>query len=173
MKIDEFNQLEVTKAEHELFLCCGSKKWVQALLNQRPFANSNVLLESGQRIWRGLGQEDWLEALQHHPRIGKFEESQDNKADWEETKESAEEEHKGIDMARSAALNRLKILNGLYERRFGYIYLVCASGLTAEELIEILERRLQNSPEDEIENVGIEQWKITEIRLGKLFDLIL
>jgi OHCU decarboxylase len=133
----------------------------------RPFRTEPILFDAAHEVWWSLDREAWLEAFRSHPRIG------ERKAEAGQTaREQAwsRGEQSGMDAAAEQTRRAIAELNRRYEERFGYIYLVCASGRTADELLAILEQRLQNSPEVEIMVAAEEQAKITKLRLQKLLD---
>lgn len=159
MTLVELNRLPERAAEREFMRCCGSKRWAHLMAAERPFGNAEVLSAIAQRLWWSLEAADWLEAFAAHPRIGERATST-----W-----SAEEQ------ARTAATpeevrERLVRGNREYERRYGYTFLVCATGKTGDEMVAILERRLHNEPGDELQIAADEQRKITELRLEKLLN---
>ncbi len=165
MTLDELNMCPPPQAERDLLGCCASRRWAAALVAKRPFQSFDALLRGARETWDGLGREDWLEAFAAHPRIGdrggvEPGGSRDNA--W------SREEQSGMDSAASATRDRLARLNADYERRFRHVYLVCATGKSADELLAILEGRLSNTPEHELRVAAGEHARITEIRLAKL-----
>lgn len=167
--LDRLNALARGQAEAELLTCCGSREWAWRVAALRPFHNEPVLFDAADEVWWSLDREAWLEAFRSHPRIG------ERKAEAGQTAREqgwSRGEQAGMDAAAEATRARLAELNRRYEERFGHIYLVCASGRTADELLAILEQRLRNSPEAEIRVAAEEQAKITRLRLGKLLDAL-
>ena len=142
--------------ESELLACCGSRAWTKRMMELQPFDGAADLLEAADRVWWELERSDWLEAFAAHPRIG--ERSADKRA---------AEEQSGVGGAHEETLECLAAGNRAYEARFGYIYIVCASGKSAEQMLELLEPRLHNDPEDEIRVAAEEQARITRLRLRK------
>ena len=122
-----------------------------------PYASDVALLEAAEREWWGLAREDWLEAFAAHPRIG--ERGGDA---W------SRGEQGGVDDAASEARRALEQGNRDYEARFGHVYIVCATGRSAAELLADLRRRLNNDPEQELRIAAGEQAKIMALRLQKL-----
>lgn len=157
MTLSELNQLSTIKAEAELLRCCGSRRWVRLMLAARPFANDAVMAASAERLWWSLGAADWLEAFAAHPRIGERSESA-----W------ANHEQAGAAAASAAVRERLAQGNRDYEARFGYTFLICATGNTADAMLAALEARLHNAAADELQVAAVEQRKITALRLQKL-----
>ena len=153
------------EARRLLTACCGSTRWVERMLERRPFRSRERLLESARDIWFGLDRPDWLEAFSHHPKIGDLGAL---RARFASTGHLSEKEQAGVTGASGETLNALAAGNSEYESRFGYIFIVCATGLSADEMLERLRRRLTNHPEKEIGIAAQEQAKITELRLIKL-----
>lgn len=125
------------------------------------------LLEAADRIWWGLEAEDWLEAFSHHPKIG------ERKAQLAQAGEAArwsEQEQAATRDAAKGALAELAALNRAYEERFGFIYIICATGRTTEEMLVLLRERLRNDYETELKVAAEEQRRITHLRLGKLLE---
>ena len=163
--LSEFNSLSEKEAKEALLFCCGSSRWVDKLALSRPFSSLRDLKEKGANIWLSLFETDWVEAFSHHPKIGDL----DNlKKKFASTQTWAEEEQKGSKEASEELLRELARANQTYENRFGYIFIVCATGKTAVEMLEILRQRINNDPKEEIKLAALEQGKITAIRLEKL-----
>lgn len=155
MTLDEFNRFPRYRAEEELRKCCASTAWVRTMAGRRPFAGMDRLAKAASEVWWRLDESDWREAFTAHPRIG------------ERTHGWAAQEQAGV--AGPAVLTALEQANQEYFARFGYIFLVCASGKTGQELLAILQSRLPNAPGQEIRIAAGEQEKITQLRLEKLF----
>jgi len=134
--------------------CCGSTRWVDAMLARRPFGSMTALLESAASIWRGLSQADWLEAFSHHPKIG------DTNA-----RGVARREQSGAASAPDEVVRELAAANREYEARFGHLFIICATGKSAESMLEALRDRLGNDAETEIRIAAEEQLKIAQLRL--------
>ena len=145
--------------------CCGSPRWVERMVARRPWASPDDLMVSSDEVCRRLGDDDWLEAFSHHPRLGESQAAvpQDARArNW-----SAGEQGSLADAApdiRSA----LAAANAAYEQQFGYICIICATGKDPEELLAITRARLGNTPQIELRIAAEEQRKITRLRLQKL-----
>lgn len=165
MTIKEFNQLSVAEAKAEVFKCCGSSYWATKLVDNRPFASTDDLKVTSDTIWISAEESDWKEAFTHHPKIGDVSSLQKKFA----TKEWASKEQSGVDGASMEVLNALANGNNEYEKKFGYIFIVCATGKTAQEMLEMLNKRLPNNPKDELKIAAKEQNKITHLRIDKLF----
>ncbi len=167
--IARLNALSMEEAQAELLKCCGSTNWARRMAQQRPFPTGGDamrrLLDSADRVWWDLGREDWLEAFTRHPRIGEKAAAKDASA---ETRRWSEEEQSGTRSAREQVLAALAKANRAYEQRFGYIFIVCATGKSSEEMLALLQQRLQNDPAAELRMAAEEQRRITHLRLQKL-----
>lgn len=150
--------------------CCGATDWVDGMLAQRPYISSADLHEKAKVVYRDLQTDDYLEAFTHHPKIGgdlaKLREKFATTADWSGSEQAS------VNQASEEILKRLAAGNDAYYEKFGYIFIVCATGKTAQEMLELLEARLPNDPADEIKIAAGEQEKILEIRLNKLLNEI-
>jgi 2-oxo-4-hydroxy-4-carboxy-5-ureidoimidazoline decarboxylase len=148
-----------------LHACCGSQRWIEGMLASAPFGSHEALLVAARAVWFGLSEDDWREAFRQHPEIG-------GRASlarrFPTTHEHSAREQAGVSHAAADVLTALADGNRLYRERFGYIFIVCASGRSAEEILSILTQRLTNPPEAEIHVAAEEQAKITEIRLESL-----
>ncbi len=143
-------------AEDALLACCGSRAWAGRMAESQPFKDLSGMRATADRIWWSLGREDWLEAFAAHPRIG------EKGGRW------SEQEQAGASGADAATVTALIEANRDYEARFGHIFIVCATGKSAEEMLELLRARLGNDPETELRTAAEEQRKITNLRLEKL-----
>ena len=163
--LEQLNRASLDKAESALLSCCGSRRWAQKVAEERPFADIPVLLKRAEEIWQNLAPQDWVEAFTAHPKIGA------KKAVRETTAQSAQwskNEQSGMQSATDSEQSELEKLNRLYEEKFGYIFIVCATGKSAGEMLQICRQRLDNAADAEISVAADEQRKITEIRLKKL-----
>jgi 2-oxo-4-hydroxy-4-carboxy-5-ureidoimidazoline decarboxylase len=145
--------------------CCGSTRWSEEMARLRPFDAGAALLEAAEKTWWGLSEPDWLEAFASHPRIGDMDAL---RARFAATAAWTSHEQAGALGASADLLRELADLNRRYEERFGYIFIVCATGKTAEEMLELLRHRLSNDAESEIRLAAGEQIKITRIRLERI-----
>lgn len=159
------NQLSTSDAEAKLAHCCASARWVDLMMSARPYADDAALEMAAQRANDSLSREDWLQAFSGHPRIGDI---NSLRAKFASTKAWASAEQSGVQAANEETLQELAACNDLYFDRFGYIFIVCATGKSADEMLTILKSRLANSPEDELPIAAAEQQKITWIRLQKI-----
>lgn len=166
MTLQEFNALPETAAFKDLERCCGSSTWVRRMVSLRPFNTLDSLYTKADGIWTSLTERDWKEAFTHHPKIGDVESL---KKKFAATSTWAEGEQRGVQNASDETIRRLAAENNVYENKFGYIFIVCATGKQASEMLGILRSRLANDPKEEIIIAAEEQRKITRIRLEKLF----
>ena len=166
MTLTELNSLPKSALAEALQKCCGSMAWVENMVAQFPLANAESLMGQAQARWNQLSEADWREAFTHHPQIGGDVEAL--RAKFASTSTWAEGEQASVKTASQETLEALATGNEDYERKFGYIFIVCATGKTAAEMLALLQARLPNKPEDEILLAAAEQDKITRIRLEKL-----
>ncbi len=138
------------------------------MVARRPFADSVELLDAAAEVWAALGPDDWLEAFGHHPRIAGNDSQQDQ---FRSTRDWSSSEQCGVDSAIASVRQRLRTANDHYYERFGYTFLICATGKNAAEMLAQAESRLLNEPDTEIGVAGEEQRRITRLRLGKLLSL--
>jgi OHCU decarboxylase len=144
--------------EPHLLTCCGSHNWAAQMLAARPFQDLSELETMATDIWWRLAPTDWLEAFSKHPKIGE----KSKVSQW------SSEEQSGMTSAALDTAQKLAALNTAYFDKFGWIFIVCATGKSAEEMLSLLETRLLNRPEDELRIAAVEQDKITLLRLRKL-----
>jgi allantoicase len=145
--------------------CCGAPRWIDAMLAARPFERPEALLAASDATFQRLSSDDWLEALRHHPRIG---ERRAQRAQSAQAAQWSAGEQAGVSGAGEASLAQLSDLNRQYESRFGFVFLICASGRTADEIAAALRQRLENDPAAELATAAAEHRKITALRLEKL-----
>jgi OHCU decarboxylase len=163
--LDRLNVLPPLEAAEQLRACCGSSRWVEAMLVGRPFESVADLLAAADEAWRATGPEDWDEAFARHPRIG----TRHAAAPVSATARAWSAGEQGTAAGAGApALAALAEANEAYERRFGRIYIVCATGRSAEDLLADIEARMRNDPERERAVAVEEQRKITRLRLRAL-----
>lgn len=165
MGLSPINNASEVEAYRSIKRCCGAEKWVESMLKARPFSSIEDLFTQADKYLDQLTDEDWKEAFLFHPKIGdldvlrkKFNVS----AQWEAGEQA------GVATATETLLKDLHQGNIDYEEKFGYIFIVCATGKTAEEMLAILKSRLPNNKEVEIKIAANEQRKITKLRLEKL-----
>ena len=167
MTLGDLNRLDPSVRAEAMAKCCGATAWVQAMTLAFPFDTVESLYSSASAVWRSLDEAAWYEAFSHHTKIG---DTKALAAKFASTAEWATGEQAAVGQATSEVIERLAKGNRLYEERFGYIFIVCATGKTAEEMVALLEARLLNPYEKEIFIAMGEQEKITRIRLEKLLD---
>ncbi len=165
MNVEAFNIVQPEDARAALLRCCGSRRWADAMLTRRPFASSADLFAAADDIWASLAPTDWLEAFAAHPRIGDLDSL---KKKFAATANRSAHEQAGVAGAADDVLRELAEGNRRYEERFGHIFIVCATGKTAAEMLHLLRQRLSNAPADELKIAAAEQAKITRLRLEKL-----
>ncbi len=172
MTLHELNALSQPQLKEELLKCCGSSTWVKMMMSYFPADDLVELLEDAEEMWYACSKEDWKEAFTHHPKIGdvesltkKFASTSDPIAiGW------ASGEQSGVNVATKETIEALAEGNRLYEEKFGYIFIVSATGKSAEEMLGLLKSRLKNSPNEEIQIAADEQNMITKLRLEKLLE---
>jgi len=165
--LDGLNSMPADEAETLLLECCSSIAWAQGMARKRPFRNFSALVEAADRIWWSLPGQDWLEAFSRHPKI---DERAAEKPSGLRSAKWSEQEQSGAQGAGAEAKRELAKANRAYADKFGYIFIVCATGKTTEEMLALLKERLQNDPVAELRVAAEEQRKITRLRLAKLVD---
>ena len=166
MTIAEFDHLSLNERTALLTKCCGSTCWVKKMLNVFPIQNLVDLLEYAEEEWYECNPADWLEAFQCHVPIGDIHSLLEKPATLTEW---AIAEQAGVIKTDPAVIAKLEKANELYEETFGYTFIVYATGKSAEEMLQILNQRLLNEPEEELKTAAAEQNKITQSRLRRLF----
>ena len=166
MTLFEFNNLTEKEAFSCLFSCCGSSKWVQRLIAKMPFKSLEELENTADEVWSETTETDWLEAFTHHPKIGyigSLEKKFAATASWASSEQAA------VNQANREVLEFLAAENEAYWQKFGFIFIICATGKSAAEMLDLLNQRLPNNKEKELKIAAEEQHKITHIRIEKLF----
>ena len=164
MRLRDFNALDDDAAAEALLRCCGSSRWARGMAAARPFAGVEALETRADAIWWTLEPDDWREAFAAHPKIGAANPGAAGPRDW------AAPDQSGIAVAAHDTLRRLAAANRDYEARFGYIFIVCATGKTAAEMLGLLEVRVRHDAGEELRIAAEEQRKITRLRLSKLLE---
>ncbi|QIB51343.1 2-oxo-4-hydroxy-4-carboxy-5-ureidoimidazoline decarboxylase [Pseudomonas sp. OIL-1] len=165
MTLEELNQLPAEAALTLFRDCCAADAWARPMAEMRPFQSIESLHSAAHSLWPSLTEADWLEAFEAHPKIGDI---KSLRSKYASTEAMASGEQSGAQSAPEQVLMRLKEGNEAYEEKFGFIFIVCATGKSAQEMLALLEARLPNSREAEIDIAAAEQAKITHIRLDKL-----
>jgi OHCU decarboxylase len=158
MTLAELNALDERSAENVLKPCCGSRRWAVEMSARRPFPDTDELHREGDLVWQALDKVDWFEAFASHPKIGETGAA----SEW------SKREQTGMITADDGLRARLAQLNREYLERFGFIFIICATGKSAAEMLGSLEGRLENSAEKELQIAAHEQMKIAHLRLKKL-----
>ncbi len=158
-----WNFLPIAAAADEILPCCGSRAWADGMVARRPLPDEVTLLAASDNIWRGLAVSDWLEAFRSHPRIGESRapKAAPQSATW------SEQEQQSIAYAGDSIKIALAEGNRAYERRFNRIFIVCATGKSPAEILNILQRRLENDEQTELQEAAEQQRQITQLRLRK------
>lgn len=156
ISLAELNALPPAEAAKVLAECCGSSQWVEEMAARRPFKSKEAALGAANEVCALLDTDDWLEAFAHHPRIG------------ERGSALSAREQSGMDETRDATREQLAAVNRDYERRFGFIYIVCATGKTGDEMLALARQRIKNDRDTEMRAAAAEQKTITQSRLNKL-----
>jgi len=162
--LGRWNQLPAAEAENEILACCGSHAWARGMASRRPIADERSLLAASDETWRGLTESDWMEAFRSHPRIG---ESRAERPSGAQSASWSAQEQSGATGGEDAVKIALADGNREYEKRFGHIFIVCATGKSAAEILGILRRRLKNDAQTELQEAAEQQRQITQIRLKR------
>ncbi len=166
MTLDDFNKLQTPAAATELLKCCGSLKWVSLMMEHFPFVSLNDVLSKATNIWNNeCTKEDLLAAFAHHPKIGDIKSMEEKFAT---TKVWAAAEQSGVQATNETVMEGMAKGNQEYEEKFGFIFIVCATGKSGQEMLQLLQKRLLNSYDEELNIARNEQNKITQLRLQKL-----
>ena len=165
MTIEALNTLTPSEANKQFELCCGASNWVEKMNQNRPFQDKIEVYQKAESIWFSLSSKDWLEAFTHHPKIGDIDSLRKK---FHNTKSISKNEQSGVNDAEKSTLNNLAKSNQLYEDKFGFIFIVCATGKSADEMLALIKMRLNKNAETEMQNAAKEQNKITQLRLEKL-----
>ncbi|HEY5197138.1 MAG TPA: 2-oxo-4-hydroxy-4-carboxy-5-ureidoimidazoline decarboxylase [Solirubrobacteraceae bacterium] len=158
--LESLNRLDPPDARAALLGCCGSQRWAVLMERGRPYASAQEVVDHAELVFDGLDQGDWLEAFAAHARIG----------EPRDADPQGRGEQSGVLGASAEDRSELVARNTAYEARFGYVFLICATGLDAPASIAALEDRYANPPQVEFGVAGAEQRKITRLRLGRLLD---
>ncbi|MCO4794675.1 MAG: 2-oxo-4-hydroxy-4-carboxy-5-ureidoimidazoline decarboxylase [Bacteriovoracaceae bacterium] len=165
MNIEELNTLKDNDAKDVFLNCCTASKWVDQMVNSRPFSNLESMKTVSDQHFSKLEESDWLEAFDGHPKIGDV---SSLKEKYKSTKKLASGEQSGMSEADEVAIHEMADLNQKYYENNGFIFIVCATGKSASEMLEIIKSRINNEREVELKIASEEQIKITNIRMEKL-----
>jgi OHCU decarboxylase len=167
MTLAHLNEMPAADAEAEFLKCCGSRAWAKAMTESRPFVSQQALFAKAEDISSSLTDDDWLEAFHAHPKIG---EKKAVTAQTQQEQHWSSQEQSEMQSATMDTVAQLASGNQQYESKFGFIFIVCASGKSSEEMLAILNKRLDNDPQTELSVAAQEQQKITRLRLEKLIN---
>ena len=165
MDLEGLNAVPHDEAVKALLQCCGSKRWAESMTNARPYASLETLIANANDVWWSLQTDDWLEAFRSHPKIG---EKKAAATVTDQSRQWSGQEQAGVTSASRETVDALAALNWAYEQKFGFIFIICATGKTSSEMLESLKKRLENNVETELPIAAAEQSRITELRLKKL-----
>jgi OHCU decarboxylase len=165
--LSAWNGADASSALDSMLACCGSKRWAAAMVAMRPIASVEALSQAADRVWSAMQEPDWLEAFACHPRIGERKPAQAAAHVSEQSAAWSRQEQSSAGAANELVLTELAEDNQLYEQRFGFTYIVCATGKSAAEMLTILKRRLARDREAELREAAEQQQQIMQIRLGK------
>lgn len=159
----EWNRADAQDALEEMLACCGARRWAAAMVARRPMQDVVTLSTEADKAWSTMEEADWMEAFSCHPRIGerKAAHASAQSAVW------SRQEQAGTADATAGVIDELAEGNAQYEAKFGFTYIVCATGKSAEEMLEILNKRLGHTREEELQEAAEQQRQIMQIRLGK------
>jgi 2-oxo-4-hydroxy-4-carboxy-5-ureidoimidazoline decarboxylase len=164
--LSSWNGGEAQAALDAMLACCGARRWAAAMVALRPIAGVQELSASADQVWSTMEEADWMEAFASHPRIGERRPRRSARA-LKQSGTWSGQEQSAASSASERVLAELAAGNNEYEQRFGFTYIVCATGRSAEEMLAILNRRLGNERAKELREAAEQQRQITQIRLGK------
>lgn len=165
MDIEHINCLDKNQATQLFIQCCTSQRWIEKMVDDRPYNDFISLRKSADKAWDQMTEKDYLQAFEGHPKIGNV---SSLKAKYANTKELASGEQSGASQATDELILALAKNNQAYEEKYGFIFIVCATGKSAEEMLDLLYTRLKNDRHRELEIASEEQRKIFHLRLEKL-----
>ncbi len=164
MILEDLNHLPAAEASHTFMQCCTSSTWVNKMVAARPFSSALAIKKAADDAWQGLAEQDYLEAFEGHPKIGDV---NSLRAKYANTKELAGNEQGLVKEANDEVLKVLSQGNADYETKFGFIFIVCATGKSAKQMSDLLQARLPNNKAQELINAAEEQRKIFQLRIDK------
>ena len=167
MKLQNLNKLNASRTAQILEQCCTASSWVRKIVEGRPYASLEALKLKAINIWATMQNDDLLEAFAGHPKIGDL---SSLKKKFHNTLASASKEQSGVAAASEPVLEELAKYNADYEKKFGFIFIVFASGKSAQEMLDIIKDRIHNDFATEIWIAADEQLKITLLRLERLIE---
>ena len=167
MNLNDLNQLELSERLALFQKCCAATRWFTGVARNAPYHCVDHLNEIARMHWANMEKDDYLEAFDGHPKIG---DPDSLKAKYANTHKIASSEQSLVEEASDQVISELANFNQQYEEKFGYIFIVCTTGKTAEEMLDLVKTRLHNTPPEEIHIAAAEQLKILLIRIEKLFE---
>ena len=168
MTLDELNNLPAEQANSTFISCCAAERWAEEMVNGRPYASVDELLQKADEYWWSMAEPDFLQAFTAHPKIGDVDSL---RARYANTKAIAANEQSGANSASEEVLQALSAGNTEYESKFGFIFIVFATGKSAAQMLKLLNQRLPNTREQEIRNAAENQMMITDLRIKKILGL--
>ena len=161
--LDNWNSLDTDRAIAQLSHCCASSRWAERVAAARPLATPDSLFKTADEVWAAMEEADFLQAFEAHPKIGGQQVSHASlqSSQW------SHQEQASVQNATENVLGRLADLNRLYETKFGFTYIVCATGKSTAEMLSILEQRLKSDRRSELLAAAEQQRQITQLRLRK------
>ncbi len=162
-----WNVADESSALEAMLACCGSRRWATAMVALRPIASIEALSDAVDRVWSAMQEADWLEAFACHPRIGERKSAVAGAHVSSKSTAWSRQEQSSASATNELILAELAEGNRLYEQRFGFTYIVCATGKSAVEMLTILKRRLERNRQAELHEAAEQQRQIMQIRLGK------
>lgn len=160
----DLNVAPIEEVRARLHHCCASQRWVDAMLALRPFASEQAVLDAATATWSALGDDDYLEAFAAHPLIGDVELLRERYAQQAAGDRALAEQGQVLE-ADEEVITTLAELNQRYLAQHGFIFIVCASGKSAQEMLALLQARVDRTTAQELATAAAEQLKITHIRL--------
>jgi 2-oxo-4-hydroxy-4-carboxy-5-ureidoimidazoline decarboxylase len=165
--LNAWNTADSDSAVATLLSCCAAKRWAETVASQRPYPSEEALFVTADRVWAAMQEPDWLQAFSAHPRIGERKPAEASPQSQQWSSQWSSQEQASVHSAQSAILDELTAGNLLYEEQFGFTYIVCATGKSAEEMLSILRKRLASDRESELHEAAEQQHQITQLRLRK------
>ncbi|MEX0624821.1 2-oxo-4-hydroxy-4-carboxy-5-ureidoimidazoline decarboxylase [Saccharospirillum sp.] len=162
MTLVELNQASTAQRAAFFHSQCAAQRWVERMTQSSPFANKEAVLNAAREHWAQMGEADWREAFDGHPMIGNLESL---RAKYQSSRDHSSQEQSGVDGASDETLRALAEENQTYFDRHGFIFIVFASGKGADQMLDQLRARINNSTGQELKLAAAQQLKITLLRL--------
>lgn len=167
MNVETINQLSDADAYAQIEQACCASNWVNGMVTARPFDDENAFIAASNTIWATMQEADYIAAFEGHPMIGDV---NSLKEKYRNTQGEASHEQSRVNEANDEVIHALAKGNRDYLDKFGFIFIVFATGKSAQEMLDLLLARLPNTREKELVNAAAEQAKITNLRLMKMLD---